>query len=294
MNKYKVILTVYEEKSISKAAEKLNYTHSAVSQTIKAYENRLGITLFYRTRHGMEANPYCEGIFDSLKTVCSELDHMEHIARDLQSTDHGKIRIGTIQSVAYHWLPDLLKDFSEKYPNVDFCMAVDGFQGLHKRLENREVDLIYTTSFATKDITFIPLFKDEMMLVTPCNHPLADRLSVPFADIEKEPYILPSDELDYETGELFRQNRMKPQIRYRLNDDYAVLKMVEQGFGITILPKLLIHNAPFDICVRPFAEHFYRTVGIAFNPVEGTPRVIKAFVNHVKEYTKTFAGLKVM
>lgn len=286
MNKYKVILTVYEEKNISKAAEKLNYTHSAISQTIKSYENRLGITLFHRTKQGMLANPYCEGIFDSLKIVCSELDHMEHIARDLHSIDHGKIRIGTIQSVAYHWLPDLLKDFSEKYPNVDFRMSVDGFQGLHKRLENREVDLIYTTSVAAEGITFIPLFKDEMMLVTPLDHPLADRLYVPFADIKKEPYILPSDELDYETGELFRQNRIKPQIRYRLNDDYAVLKMVEQGFGITILPKLLIQNAPFDICVRPFAEHFYRTIGIAFNPMEGMPRVIKEFVNHVKEYTK--------
>ena len=62
--------------------------------------------------------------------------------------------------------------------------------------------------------------------------------------------------------------------------------MVEQGFGITILPKLRIHNAPFDICVRPFAEHFYRTIGIAFNPTEGLPRVIKEFLNHVQEYTK--------
>lgn len=286
MNKYKVILTVYEEKSISKAANKLNYTHSAVSQTIKAYEKQLGVSLFCRTKHGMEANPFCESIFDCLKVVCFELDHLEHVARDLQSIDKGKIRIGTIQSVAYHWLPDLLKDFSEKYPNVDFHMTVDGFQGLHKRLEDREVDLIYTTSVAAEGISFIPLFKDELMLVTPVNHPLADRLYVPFADIKDEPYILPSDELDYETGELFRQNRIKPHIRYRLNDDYAVLKMVEQGFGITILPKLLIHNAPFDICVRPFAEHFYRTIGIAFNPTEGVPRVIKEFLNHVQEYTK--------
>ncbi len=286
MNKYKVILTVYEEKSISKAAEKLNYTHSAVSQAIKAYEKQLGVTLFRRTKHGMEANPYCESIFESLKMVCSEIDHIDHIARDLQSIDNGKIRIGTIQSVAYHWLPDLLKDFSEKYPKIDFRMTVDGFQGLHKRLENREVDLIYTTSVAAENINFTPLFQDEMMLVTPRNHKLANRLSVPFADIKDEPYLLPSDELDYETGVLFRQNQMVPKIRYCLNDDYAVLKMVEQGFGITILPKLLIHNAPFDICVRPFAEHFYRTIGIAFNSTEGMPRVIMEFMNHVESYIK--------
>ena len=120
------------------------------------------------------------------------------------------------------------------------------------------------------------------MLVTPLDHPLAEKLSVSLADISGENFVLSSDGLDYETGKIFETNHITPKIQYQLNEDFATLKMVEQGFGITILPRLLLEQAPFQICVRPFSEHYSRTLGVAWSKDTPPSPAILKFLDYVK------------
>ena len=81
-------------------------------------------------------------------------------------------------------------------------------------------------------------------------------------------------------------NGIKPRIRYQVMEDFAALKMVEKGFGITILPKLLLHNAPFDVCVRSFSEHYSRVLGAAYLPGKQLSPAVLKFLSFVeKKYT---------
>lgn len=282
MSKYEIILAVCETHSISRTAEKLNYTQSAVSQTIKSFEKELGMPLFRRSRQGMEPLPNTEEIIASLRIVCREEQRIAQIAKGLTSLEKGYIRIGTIQSISYHWLPDLLKAFSARYPNIRFELTVDGFSPLREKLREHRLDCIFVSRYSVPDLPFIPLDEDELMLVTPKNHPLAEKFSISLSDIHREPFVLSSDGLDYETGKIFEQNQIQPQIRYRLNEDFAALKMVEQGFGITILPRLLLSDAPFDVCVRPFQEHYSRILGAAWAEDLTPSPAIQKFLDYVR------------
>ena len=133
MNKYEIILDVCETHSISKTAEKLNYTQSAISQAIRSYEKELGFPLFKRSKSGMDLLLGTEEIIESLRIICREEQQINRLAARLNGLDTGYIRIGTIQSIAYHWLPDILKEFSSVYPNINFELTVDGFSGLKER-----------------------------------------------------------------------------------------------------------------------------------------------------------------
>lgn len=285
MNKYEIILNVCETHSISKTAAQLNYTQSAISQAIKGYEKELGFPLFKRSKHGMELMPNTEEILESLKIICAEENRISQIVANLTSLDSGYIRIGTIQSVSYHWLPDILKLFSEKYPNIRFELTVDGFNPLKEKIQENKLDCIFVSHYSVPDLPFIPIGKDELMLVTPKDHPLADKVAVSLSDVNHENFVLSSDGLDYETGQIFELNNITPKIRYRLNEDFATLKMVEKGFGITILPKLLLYNAPFDVCIRSFTEHYFRTLGVAYTKTPPTLATIK-FLDYVEEWSK--------
>lgn len=251
MNKYEIILNVCETHSISKTASKLNYTQSAISQAIKSYEKELGFPIFKRSKHGMEPIPGTEDVFTSLRIICQEEEKIQQIASSRANLDSGFIRIGTIQSISYHWLPDILKQFSEVYPNIRFELTVDGFSVL----------------------------KD---------HPLSDQITVSLSNINNEHFVLSSDGLDYETGKIFELNNIKPKIQYRLNEDYATIKMVEQGFGVTILPKLLLKDAPFHVCIRSFTEHYSRTLGVAYTNEASLSPATQRFLNYVKEWAETF------
>ena len=284
MKKYLIVLDVCQTKSISRTAEHLNYTQSAVSQAVKSFETELGFPMFKRSKTGMELLPNMEEIVNSLQIICDEYNRITEIARNINSLDSGYIRIGSIQSISYHWLPDVLKRFSETYPNIIFQLTVGGFSFLKEQLKNNKLDCIFVSSYSVPELSFVPIANDELMLVTPKEHALAKAEKVTLSDVNGQDFVLSSDGLDYEMGKIFEMNNIKPKIRYRLDEDYAVLKMVEQGFGITILPKLLIDKAPFEICARSFEEHYSRVLGVAYAK-DGLPNLptIK-FLDYVKKW----------
>lgn len=287
MNKYEIILSVCETHSISKTAAKLNYTQSAISQAIKAFEKELGVTLFRRSKLGMDLMPNTEEIIESIKIICKEERRIKQLAANISNLDSGNIRIGTIQSISYHWLPDILKHFSEDYPNICFELTVDGFSTLKEKILSNELDCIFVSQYSVPNLPFIPLDKDELMLVTPIGHPLSEKLNVSLSDINGENFLLSSDGLDYETGQIFKLNNIHPKIRYCLNDDFSVLKMVEQGFGITILPKLLLQNAPFQVCIRSFTEHYSRILGIAYANAPSCALATLKFLDYVQDWNSS-------
>ena len=282
MNKYEIILDVCETHSISRTAEKLNYTQSAISQAIRSYEKELGFPLFKRSKSGMDLLLGTEEIIESLRIICQEENRINRLATKLSGLDTGLIRIGTIQSISYHCLPDILKKFSESYPNINFELTVDGFSALKEKLHSGELDCIFVSRYSMPDAAFIPVGTDELMLVTPLDHPLATKEEISLSDINNENFILSSDGLDYEMGNVFAMNNITPKIRYRLNEDFATLKMVETGFGITVLPRLLLTDAPFQVCVRSFSGHYTRVLGAAYlENVSAAPATLR-FLEYIR------------
>lgn len=212
----------------------------------------------------MELLPDTEEILQALQIICREEDHIRRAARGLTSLDQGEIRVGTIQSISYHWLPDLLKAFSRNYPNIHFELTVDGFNSLKEKIQANQLDCIFVSRYSVPGLPFLALDEDELMLAMPEDHPLSRKTAVSLSDLDGEDFILSSDGLDYEAGQILGSSHIRPRIRYQLNEDFATLKMVEQGFGVTILPRLLLTGAPFAVCARPFRERYFRTLGVAW------------------------------
>lgn len=285
MTKYEMILSVYHTHSISVTAEKYNYTQSAISQAIKSFEKELGLPLFKRTKNGMLPISNTEEIIRELRTICDAENRIADIASNLTSLKNGYIHIGTIKSIAYNWLPSMVKNFSKKYPNIHFKISMGSSSQLHDKLDQNEVDCIFVSNYLLPDnLEFNPLDTDELMLLTSRSHPLADKLKVNLADIKDENYIYSEDGFDYEAGGIFEQNDIHPTVLYQLDDDVAVQKMVSDGMGISVLPKLLLSNPPFDICIRPFTEHYKRTLGVAYLKDSELDPATEAFLDYVKEW----------
>lgn len=122
MNRYIALQKIVELGSFSKAAEKLGYTQSAMSQMIASLEDELSIKLLNRFRtgakltiEGAEIYPYME------RTIYAYLAVQEK-AKEIKGLETGIIRMGTLASISAHWLPALLKEFKAQYPNVEFVI----------------------------------------------------------------------------------------------------------------------------------------------------------------------------
>lgn len=283
MNKHNVIKTVYEMKSISCAANKLNYTQSAVSQIIKGFEKEVGIKIFKRSKSGVELMPNAEEIMKCIIEICDLEEKISNISDHLTSLDTGYIRIGTIQSIAYNWLPEILDRFSKDYPNISFDIVVDKFDELVKKIKSNQLDIIFVSEYSVPDMNFVKLYVDELVLITPVQHKLSSQITVPISKLKDEKFILSADGLNYETGIIFNRNGINPEIKYKVNEDFTVIKLVESGFGVAILPKLLLENTPFNVSVRNFSEHYNRVLGVAYSKDIELTSLVEMFINYVKD-----------
>ncbi|WP_455951450.1 LysR family transcriptional regulator substrate-binding protein [Eubacterium sp.] len=116
----------------------------------------------------------------------------------------------------------------------------------------------------------------------PKNHPLVKEKVFPVKALEKSPFMLLEKGGKAEIAEIFSKNKIAPNVKFTTWDDYAIMSMVEQGLGISILPKLILKRIPYDVVVKPLDKSAYRTVGIAVKSKKGTSAALKKFLEYIE------------
>lgn len=289
---YEVICTVCEMGNLTKAAKALNYSQSAVSQTIGNFEKSLGITVFERSKTGVKPLPGVMPIIESLRTISDEEKKIKLFAESIRELDQGLVRIGCLARIATKWLPDIFKEFSEEYPNIRYDLSAGSFYDIKRNLENDKIDFALMSAFAAKGFAFTPVVKDELVVLLPKGHRLAKQETVSVHDIRGENIIITSEGLDYEIGDVLKAiDLRKSDAKYVFNDDIVIMKFVELGFGICILPRLFLDvvGKEFDLEIRSFHKKYYRTLGIAYPNREYMPPVATKFVDYMIKWFKQHA-----
>lgn len=286
---YEVIKVVCDTGNFSKAAKKMNYSQSAVSQAIQNYEKNLGITLFERSKTGVKPLPGVTPIIESINIIANEEKKIEEYARSIRDIEQGVVRIGALSRIVTKWLPEIFRQIESDYPNIRYRLEAGSLYELQDYLENDKVDFALMSSLAAKNFYFMPLVKDEMMVLLPKGHPLAKKNSVDIQDLKKENFIITSEGLDYEIGDILKSTGInESNARYKFTDDIIIMKYVELGFGVTILPKLFLDiiGGGFDLEVRSLTKKYYRILGIAYPNKVHMPLVAMKFIDYMIKWFK--------
>lgn len=120
MNKYDVILDVCKTGSFSKTAHNLNYSQSAISQTIRSFEAEMRFPIFKRTNTGVTLIPAAQEVINSLAAINAEQEKLKRISDAITNAECGVVRLGLFLSFSITYLPGMIKKFQEKYPKIDF------------------------------------------------------------------------------------------------------------------------------------------------------------------------------
>ena len=283
MNAYYAFITAIETGSFTKAAEELGYTQSAISQMVQSLEEELSTTLILRSRTGITLTPDGEEFLPFIKNICNSHRELLEKQKEMEGLESGLIRIGTFSSVSCNWLPGLMKDFKEQYPNVHFELHQGGYTNIADWIKEGTVDFGFVNPDAVSKLTTIPLKVDEMLAVLPKEHPLSTQTIVSLEDLTKEPYIL-LDEIGLsEPLTVFQQNELQPNIQFRVYDDYAIMSMIEKGLGISVLPKLVLSRCPYNIEMKAISPSIARTISLAYKDKKVLPIASRYFIDFIIE-----------
>ncbi|OME88606.1 MULTISPECIES: LysR family transcriptional regulator [Paenibacillus] len=286
INKFKVLLKVVELGSLTKAAEVMGFTQSGVSHMINSLEDEFGFSLLIRNRSGAKLTTNGEEILKTLREILKWNEHLEQQVASIHGIELGTIHIGTFTSVGVHWLPGIIQDFQRDYPHIDIRLVEGDYREIEDWIAEGKIDCGFL-SLPTSDIfDAILLHQDPMLVLLPMEHPLSSEDSITLSQIENEPFIMPSQGSDYDVNRMLEKARIKPDIKYTLGDDYAIMAMVEKGLGISILPELVLRGQQRNIRLIELKEKSFRSLGIAVNSMREISPATKRFLNYVKSYPK--------
>ena len=280
--KYEAFLKAVEHGSFTQAAQLLGYTQSGVSHMIHDLEAEWGVTLLERDRSGVRVTsdglkllPFAQRVCDAQRSLLNEVDELH----DLRS---GLIRIGTFSSVATHWLPNMIKTFQSEYPNIEFELLLGDYTEIEAWIAQGRVDCGFVTLPVRSGLDVIFLEEDPLLAILPEGHPLADLPRFPLKGLEGEPFMLLEKGGKAAISEIFERHRPKPDIKFVTWDDYAIMSMVENGLGISILPQLILTRVPYKIVKRELEEPAFRKIGIALRDRKTAPLAVKRFLDYLK------------
>ena len=241
LNKYQILLKTVELGSITRAAEALGYTQSAVSRVIADLEREWDMELLTRSRTGVVLSSSGAALLPYVQAVCNAGRELEEQVAELHGLTRGTLRVATFASVSIHWLPAIMKEFLGRYPGIQFDLVSNWeFAEVEDLLRQGQADCGFLGLPAGPGLETYPLFRDELMAVLPLDHPLAKAPYYPMERFREDPYINTPEERDLEIGLIFQEEGFRPNLRYTVNDDFAALAMVEQGLGVSIRPELVL------------------------------------------------------
>lgn len=182
---------IAREKSIRRAADKLNIVSSALTRRLIDLEEELGTALFERHARGVTLTEAGKVYLRFARSTLSEHSAMLSQIEDFVNLRRGKIRISSISSVAGEELPDLIADFQSEYSQVTFEVSIDGSENVVNAVAEGEVDIgIALNPPKVKEFRTLITVKKILCAIMHKSHPLATKASVSMDDCRNYPLAL--------------------------------------------------------------------------------------------------------
>ena len=276
----KAFLQAAETGSFSRAAEKMNYTPSGVSQLVTAMEESLGFPLLHRSRKGVRPTEAGVRLLPAVRALLLQEDRLEQIAGEIRGVTVGEITIGTYPSISAHWLPRVIKSFQERYPQVKIHLMEGIQQELRQWLDGAEADLAFMSHREPMPYDWFPLAEDEMLAILPRDHPLAEADRYPLARLREEDFIMPALGKDVDVVHVLEKNRLEPNIVFSTVENYAVLSMIESGLGMSVMNRLVTRKWDCDAAMLPLDPPERITLGVAVPDWDQASPAVRRFVEY--------------
>jgi len=290
LSQLEYVMAVEEEGSFSLAARKCHVTQPTLSQQVQKLEESLGVVVFDRSKKPIVATPLGKLLLIKAKEVVTEARRLEDIARESKEGVAGVLRVGVIPTIGPYLLPDMVKSYLEKYPQVN--LKIEELQTAHivEKLKRDQLDVGLMASPTEADSMFSTIFisKDLFWVLVSKDHPLFQRKFLYKKDLPVSELLLLSE------GHCLRDHvldfcRSRPhknakefRTRFELESGSlsTLIRLVERGEGLTLIPSMAISSLSREqqLLLRPLKDdQAFRDIQCFFHRKQEKRSLVESF-----------------
>lgn len=236
----KLFVSVIEEGTIAAAAEREHIVASAVSKRISELEIALDTQLLQRSNKGIQPTEAGTALMSLARGILHELDDVYMQMKEYSSGTRGYVRVFANISAITQFLPSELNCFLEKHPQVEVHLEEKISSVIVKSVAESVADIgIFTLGTHARNVEIIPYSADELVLITPREHPLAKKESVTFSETLDFNFVglHAGGSMNLELLNAASRAGKSMKLRMQVTSFDAQCLMVEAGLGIGILPR---------------------------------------------------------
>jgi DNA-binding transcriptional LysR family regulator len=244
LSQIEAFVEVARTKKVKTAAEALFVTQPALTARLQRLEADLGAQLFVRTPRGMRLTEAGEVFLPHAVKALDTLQDGRRIVNAYERGGAGRLALGAAPAVSTYVLPTILKRFAVGHPRVSVSVRTGHSEEVLDLVLREQVELGLVRELRHPDISITPLYEDRLILVAEPRHRFASRRSIRLEEIAPEQLVLFDRTSSYTqlTNALFRGAGVQPVGVMELDNIDAAKKMVQEGFGVALLP----HTAVAD------------------------------------------------
>lgn len=242
------LLTIAEYRNITKAAEALYISQSALSHYVQKVEAELGVRIFDRSTNPISLTQAGECYMNSARKILMENDRLSKELRDITQHMTGKLRIGTSRDRAGYIMPRLMTEFGKAFPGIEVEVLTDSGRKLRESLRLGQVDLLLLPSTKADDDHGLEkqlLYTEELVFVAKKGWLREEMLETPRSVRPDALDGLPHFAMFQDHAcrafcdNFFKTNHIHPDIKMQFSSNIICYYMAAEGLGFTIVPYLI-------------------------------------------------------
>lgn len=292
INQLQYFITLAKYEHYTKAADELAITQPSLSNAIKLMEEELGTCLFEKRGRNVVLTKYGRLFLEYAKESMQTLGTGIKKVQELNSATSGTIDIGYIYTLGSKFMPKLVADFLRKDQEltVQFHFDVGSTTKILAGLKEEKYDIAFCSRKEKEPgICFLPIGKEELVVVVPKGHPLSGKKEVSLLETLPYPqvYFSKTSGLRPVIDGLFAQleNKNGPERAYEVEEDSFMAGLVAEGFGIAVMPRIPLLDT-MEVSVLTLKEPSYeRKIYMAYMKDKYMAPVTAKFVDFVLQET---------
>src|SRR5260370_1143295 len=232
---------VAEREHVTRAAENLFVSQSAISRGVTQLEEELGVPLFYRQGRAVVLSPYGRSFLEHVTRALSILENGKRLLSEQTGEESGCVSLGFLHSLGIEMVPRLIKEHRRKHPRIQFTLLVQrSGEMLMKELVAGSIDLCFSVPgmFGQSDVRWNHLLDEKLLIAMPKTHRLAARRSLSMKELSFEPFLALSPEhtLRIIFDRVCADASFLPKIAFEGMDVATLRGLIAAGLGIALLP----------------------------------------------------------
>ena len=280
--KLEALVASVELGSFTRAAEQLGYTQSGLTHMMNTLEKDIGFTVLVRGRSGVQLTPAGQRIFPLVQDCLAGSAALEREISLINSHKEDSVRVAAYESIARHWLPEVIQQFRREHPDVTVDIQMGSVDEVYRWVLEDRVDMCFASRQDYNTLDWTPLRDDELLAILPPDYPDGDN-AFPIEFFNGQEFLMPSMGFDKDILRVLNEHGVAPLIRTTQVSDSAVISMVEHGLGVSVLSRLVLRGRQNSVRALPLLPQAFRELGIAARPRKELRPIVRKFITQSRD-----------